>query len=195
MDKNHNFQPPLLPVQWTSAYITYWSPMKQGNFISSGSVWFDYESEVYRIDGIFNPWDVEKTGYQLWMSEVTFYGQGKSLVSKLPYHIKQENDVTAAFNYDVAELEGQEVKANNSIVPRDILITGKATFQGTEKILGMEVDCWEFERDNPFNMHRFYLKKGSNELVRMQQFKNGQMLIRDLPNPSTDQIDQKVFKY
>jgi hypothetical protein len=169
--------------------------MKRGNFISSGYVWFDYELDVYRIDGIFNPWDVEKTGYQLWMSEVTFYGQGKSYIYKLPYHIKREGSVTEPFDYDVSEIEFQKVEVNNSIVPRDILMTGKAALKGTDEILGMEVDCWEFDKDNPFKMHRFYLKKGSNELVRMQQFKNGQMLIRDLPNLSTEQIDQNVFKY
>lgn len=190
---NKKIQPPFLPTQWNAAYITYWSPMNKENFISSGFVWFDYELEVYRIDGIFNPWDVEKTGYQLWMSEITFYGQGKSYVYKLPYHIKDVASVEEPFEYEVGELEDRVVEAHSSILPRDILISGKATLKGTEKILGIEVDCWQFDQENPFNMDCFYLKKGSNELVRMKQFKNGQLLIRDLPNLSTQQINRTIF--
>lgn len=194
-NNNNNVKTYLLPIQWNSAYITYWSPMKKENFISSGYVWFDYKLQVYRIDGIFNPWDIDKNGYQLWMSEITFYGQGKSHVYKVPYYIKQEDTITELFNYETAEVEVYEVEVNKVIIPRDILIIGKANLKRTDKILGMEVDCWEFDKNNPFNMQRFYTKKGTTELVRMQQFKNGQILIRDFPNLSTEPIEQKIFNY
>ncbi|BAZ10753.1 hypothetical protein NIES4071_25770 [Calothrix sp. NIES-4071] len=191
--KTNKSQPPLLPKQWFASYVTFWAPMKKENFISSGCVWFDYELEVYRIDGIFNPWDVEKTGHQLWMSEITSYGQGKSKIFKLPYHVKNLSNKNESFEYEVGNLTNDVVERHNSIVPRDILISGNAKFQGNEKIFGVEVDCWKFDSNNPFQMECFYLKKHSNELIRMTQFKNGQLLIRDLPVFSTQTIDQTIF--
>lgn len=192
MKNNNNIQASLLPIQWHSSYITYWSPMQKGNFISSGYVWFDYQLEAYRIDGIFNPWDVDKNGYHLWMSEITFYGHRKSRIYKVPYHIKGKDNISEFFHYETAEVEINESEGNKPIIPRDILIVGKAKFKQPNNILGMEVDCWEFD-NNILNMQYFYTKKNTEELVRMQQFKNGQLLIRDFPNFSTEPIDQKIF--
>ena len=70
-------QPPLLPAQWFASYVSYWQPMAPGDEITSGSCWFDYGRKAFRIDRLFNPWD-KSTGYRLWMSEIGFYGEGKT---------------------------------------------------------------------------------------------------------------------
>lgn len=190
--KTENHQAPLLPDQTTSAFVTHWFPMKKENFISSGNVWFDYELKAYRIDGLFNPWDVEKMGYQLWMSEICLYGQGINYKYTLPYHIQHLSGISE-YNYQVSEIKASEVDADVSILPQDILVLGKAELKATKKLLGFDVDCWEFDKENVFNITCFYLKTGKNELVRMEQIKNGQLLIRDFPNLSTEKIDKEVF--
>jgi len=45
--------PPLLPMQWSSAYVSYWTPMQEDDQITSGYCWFDYARNICRIALVF----------------------------------------------------------------------------------------------------------------------------------------------
>jgi hypothetical protein len=184
---------PLLPASYFSAFVTYWLPMNGGKFMSSGNVWFDYGAKCFRIDGLFNPWDVESTKQHLWISELSHYGRGISYHISLAYDRVQSTGVAAEYTIESRSLKLEEVPIREAIFPQDYLQEAGATKARSGSLLGIPVDVWTLPQGNRLDIQTIYLRKDGNELVRMEQKKRGDVVIRDFPNFVSGPIDPHVF--
>jgi len=184
---------PLLPVSFTSAFVTYWSPMDRTKFISSGNMWFDYDAKCFRIDGLFNPWDVAGTKQHLWLTELSHYGEGVSYHLCLLYDRVPCPGAEPEHTIESRELTENVVPAREAIFPRDYLVETKATFGGTVSVLGLRADIWDLPASNRLGIRRVHLRHDSNELVRMEQEKRGDIVVRDFPNLVRCAIAPAIF--
>ncbi|TQF71221.1 violacein biosynthesis enzyme VioE [Pseudoalteromonas luteoviolacea] len=193
MDLNKEMTPPILPLQWNSSYISYWSPMQPEEHITSGYCWFDYGKNVCRIDGLFNPWSEEKTGHRLWMSEIMYPGTNESFKSKVAYS-REHMDKQSEFSEEV--LNDEIDPCHELILMQDVLQKCNAQYQGTCEVLGFTADIWHFQRPNSKGPATYYLKAGTNELLRMVTGDpNVLASVRDFPNFNTREIDPDIFKH
>ncbi|CDG81739.1 vioE [Janthinobacterium agaricidamnosum NBRC 102515 = DSM 9628] len=182
--------PPLLPMQWSSAYLSYWSPMREEDQLTSGYCWFDYARNICRIDGLFNPWPEKETGHRLWMSEIGDARQGQSRRQKVAYARE-----TAAAGSTLREtaLEDELTPFHALFLPQAILLEGNALHGGRHTVLGQPVDAWVVQR--PARVPSvFYLQAGGNRLLRMVTGNDPRHLsVRDFPNFCAGAIPDSVF--
>ncbi len=184
--------PPLLPAQWSSSYISYWLPMQPDEDITSGYCWFNYKNNVCRIDGLFNPWSEKETGHRLWMSEIMYPSTNESFKSKVSY---TREDMNKTSEFEAAVLDDKIDPCHELILTQDVLITCKAEYVGTSKILGHDVDEWFFQRPNGKGPATYYFICDTNHLVRMITGDPKVMAsVRDFPNFNTYKIDEEIFK-
>jgi violacein biosynthesis protein VioE len=183
--------PPLLPDHYASAFVTYWLPMDGSKFVSSGNVWFDYGAACFRIDGLFNPWDVEARKSHLWMSELSHYGAGVSYQISLLYDRVRRDAGTLSI--ESQSLLVKEVPVHEAIFPQNYLQEVGAVRTAAARVLGVDVDEWTLPAGNRLGIRRVYLRSHSNELVRMEQCKREDVVVRDFPNLVTHPIDRSVF--
>ncbi|QDE85709.1 violacein biosynthesis enzyme VioE [Myxococcus xanthus] len=182
--------PPLLPIQWSSAYVSYWSPMLRDDQVTSGYCWFDYARDVCRIDGLFNPWPEKEMGYQLWMSEVGDVARGQSLKRKMAYWKKA---TTIGDCLDGALLPNEMSSFHELFLPRAVLIDGNARHAGCDPVLGQLADVWTIERPHKAPL-TLYLQTGTNLLLRMVSGNDKQHVsVRDFPNVFVGDIPESVF--
>nr|AHE14571.1 putative VioE-like protein MarE [uncultured bacterium] len=185
-------RPPLLPErQWSSSYVSYWSPMQGGDRMTSGHVWYDYGRGVYRIDGVLNPWDEQAHGHLLWKSEINQFGAGECHTWAVAYDVPGE----AAPTYRARPLAYERTKSPGSLVPCDVLVRHEAVFVGTEQVLGFEAEGWRYERPEGRGPVTYYFRAGTRHLLRMV---NGDprlhAAIRDFPTFSEQPIPDTVFQ-
>ncbi|MBA8736169.1 violacein biosynthesis enzyme VioE [Chromobacterium violaceum] len=185
-----NREPPLLPARWSSAYVSYWSPMLPDDQLTSGYCWFDYERDICRIDGLFNPWSERDTGYRLWMSEVGNAASGRTWKQKVAYGRERtalgeqlcerpQDDETGPF----AEL----------FLPRDVLRRLGARHIGRRVVLGREADGWRYQRPGK-GPSTLYLDAASGTPLRMVTGDEASRAsLRDFPNVSEAEIPDAVF--
>lgn len=182
--------PPLLPQQWSSAYISYWLPMREEDQITSGYCWFDYGRKICRIDGLFNPWSERDTGHRLWMSEIGDAGRGLSRKQKVAY--ARETVATGVRLYETA-LPDTATPFEELFLPQAILLDGAARHDGRHTVLGQAADAWVVEQAG-MAPSVFYLQAGGNRLLRMVTGKDAQHLsVRDFPNFFAGDIPDSVF--
>jgi len=178
--------PPLLPPQWSSAYISYWSPMREEDEVTSGYCWFDYERNICRIDGLFNPWSERETGHRLWMSEIGDAGRERSRKQKVAYARQGVQLQETALPDEVAPFR-------ELFLPQAMLRDGAALHDGRHAVLGRQADAWVIERPGKARS-TFYLQAGGNHLLRMVTGNDPQHLsVRDFPNFSAADIAASIF--
>lgn len=182
--------PPLLPMQWSSAYLSYWLPMREEDQLTSGYCWFDYAHNICRIDGLFNPWSEKETGQRLWMSEIGDARQGYSRKQKVAYTRDAALD-GAALRETV--LEDELTPFDALFLPQAILLDGNARHEGRHTVLCQPADAWQIQRpDRAASV--FYLQAGGNHLLRMVTGNDAQHLsVRDFPNFFAGAIPDSVF--
>ncbi len=182
--------PPLLPMQWSSAYLSYWSPMREEDQLTSGYCWFDYARNICRIDGLFNPWPEKETGHRLWMSEIGDARHGQSRRQKVAY--ARETAAAGATLRETA-LEDELTPFHALFLPQAILLEGNARHDGRHTVLGQPADAWMVQR--PARVPSlFYLQAGGNRLLRMVTGNDPQHLsVRDFPNFFAGEIPDSVF--
>ncbi|MBR8838562.1 MAG: violacein biosynthesis enzyme VioE [Stigonema ocellatum SAG 48.90 = DSM 106950] len=182
--------PPMLPNQWSTSYISYWQPMLEEDQITSGYCWFDYNRNLCRIDGLFNPWSEKETGHRLWMSELFTPGEGQTCKTKIAYTREGMNEQNT---YLAIPLNDEVDACHELLLTQDILIRNNATYAGTHTILGMKADAWTFTRQGK-SPSTYYFKEGTNHLIRMVTGNpNQHASIRDFPNFNTEIISNNVF--
>ncbi|MDQ1829182.1 violacein biosynthesis enzyme VioE [Massilia scottii] len=182
--------PPLLPLQWSSAYISYWSPMREDDQVTSGYCWFDYARDICRIDGLFNPWPEKETGHRLWMSELGDARRGQSRKQKVAY--AREAEPAGVKLYERA-LADELTPFHELFLPQAILIDGDARHDGRHTVLGQAADAWVLERPGKA-ASVFYLQAGGNHLLRMVTGNDAQhQSVRDFPNFVAGNIAASVF--
>ncbi|RSZ60434.1 violacein biosynthesis enzyme VioE [Massilia atriviolacea] len=182
--------PPLLPAQWSSAYVSYWTPMRQEDQLTSGYCWFDYTRDICRIDGLFNPWSEQDTGHRLWMSEIGDAGRARTRKQKVAY--AREAMPTGEQLYERV-LEDELGPFPGLFLPQAILRDGDARHGGVHSVLGREADAWIVERPGKA-ASVYYLEAGGNRLLRMVTGNDAaHQSVRDFPNFATDPIPGSVF--
>lgn len=182
--------PPLLPLQWSSAYLSYWSPMREEDQLTSGYCWFDYARNICRVDGLFNPWPEKETGYRLWMSEIGDAVQGHSCRQKVAYARE-----TAAAGMTLREilLDDEVAPFHQLFLPQAILLDGKAHHGGRHTVLGRLADAW-IVAPPARAPSVFYLQAGGNGLLRMVTGNDpGHLSVRDFPNFLAGESPDSVF--
>jgi violacein biosynthesis enzyme VioE len=183
--------PPLLPAQWSSAYVSYWTPMRQDDQLTSGYCWFDYERDICRIDGLFNPWSEQDSGHRLWMSEIGDAGRARTRKQKVAYARER-----LGVGEELAErvLDDEVGAFPGLFLPRAILRDGKARHDGRRTVLGRAADAWIVELPGKAAA-AYYLEAGGNRLLRMVTGNDGQhQSVRDFPNFSSAAIPASVFE-
>lgn len=184
--------PPMLPDQWNTSYISYWQPMLEEDQITSGYCWFDYNRNVCRIDGLFNPWSEKETGHRLWMSEIVTPSEGKTRKTKIAYTRK---NVSVQSAYQAILLKDDIDECYQVLVTQDILIQNSATYAGSHLILGLKTDAWTFIQPGK-GPSTYYFKQGTNHLIRMVTGDpNEHASVRDFPNFNTQVIPDNIFAY
>ena len=185
-----HFAPPLLPLQWSSAYISYWTPMRQDDQVTSGYCWFDYARNICRIDGLFNPWPEKEHGHLLWMSEIGDARREQSRKQKVAY--ARQAQATGEQLHGTA-LADEVTPFHELFLPQAVLQDGSARHDGSHTVLGREADAWVVERaGKPPSV--FYLEAGSNRLLRMVTGNDPQHLsVRDFPKLFVGDIPDSVF--
>ncbi|OFA07153.1 violacein biosynthesis enzyme VioE [Duganella sp. HH101] len=179
-------QPPLLPMQWNSAYISYWSPMRDEDQLTSGYCWFDYARNICRIDGLFNPWPEKEKGHRLWMSEIGDVRREQSRKQKVAY-ATQESQLQAT------ALADEVTPFHQLFLPQAILLDGGARHDGRHTVLGQPADAWVVAPPGKA-ASVFYLQAGSNRLLRMVTGNDPlHQSVRDFPNFATGAISDSVF--
>lgn len=182
--------PPLLPLQWSSAYTSYWLPMREEDQITSGYCWFDYGRNICRIDGLFNPWSERETGHRLWMSEIGDARRGRSHKQKVAY---AREAVAADVRLYETALPDSVTPFQELFLPQAILVDGAARHDGRHIVLGQSADAWVVEPAGQAPSV-FYLQAGGNRLLRMVTGKDAQHLsVRDFPNFFAGDIPDSVF--
>ncbi|TDR81379.1 violacein biosynthesis enzyme VioE [Paludibacterium purpuratum] len=178
--------PPLLPQQWSSAYISYWSPMMPEDQISSGYCWFDYTRNLCRIDGLFNPWSERTTGYRLWMSET---GNASA---------RRTHKQKVAYGRDGVELSAQPLAEESALfeqlyLPQGVLREHRARHDGRHEVLGLVADAWTYQRPGK-GPATLFLKADTDLLLRMVTGDaDGHASVRDFPNLCTRSIPAWIF--
>ncbi|OHX17058.1 violacein biosynthesis enzyme VioE [Chromobacterium sphagni] len=181
---------PLLPQQWSSAYVSYWSPMQPEDQLSSGYCWFDYRRNICRIDGLFNPWSEEDTGYRLWMSETGNAASGRTRKQKVAYG--REAMAFGTVLCDIP-LDDEAGPFPQLFLPRDVLLTHDAQYVGRHMVLGQEADAWTYQRPDK-GPSTLYFQAGTGLLLRMVTGDDRQHAsVRDFPNLSTAEIPAGIF--
>ncbi|NRR29325.1 violacein biosynthesis enzyme VioE [Oxalobacteraceae bacterium] len=182
--------PPLLPMQWSSAYISYWSPMHEDDELTSGFCWFDYARNICRIDGLFNPWSERETGHRLWMSEIGDVRHGLSRKQKVAY---ASQATLAGVTLRETALEDELTPFHALFLPQTILRDGEARHDGRHTVLGQLADAWVLKR--PLKAPAlFYLQAGSNRLLRMVTGDDPHhRSVRDFPNFAAGDIADSIF--
>ncbi|KAB8047893.1 violacein biosynthesis enzyme VioE [Janthinobacterium rivuli] len=182
--------PPLLPIQWSSAYISYWTPMQEDDQVTSGYCWFDYARNICRIDGLFNPWTEKEHGHLLWMSEIGDARREQSRKQKVAYARQAE---AAGEQLQGTALADEVTPVHQLFLPQAVLPDGGARHDGRHTVLGREADAWVVERaGKPSSV--FYLEAGGNRLLRMITGNDPQHLsVRDFPNLFVGDIPDSVF--
>lgn len=182
--------PPLLPLQWSSAYISYWTPMQEDDQVTSGYCWFDYARNICRIDGLFNPWSEKEHGHLLWMSEIGDARRKQSRKQKVAY--ARQAEATGAQLQGMA-LADEVTPFHDLFLPQAVLPDAGARHDGRHTVLGQEADAWIVERaGKPPSV--FYLEAGGNRLLRMVTGNDPQHLsVRDFPNLLVGGIPDSVF--
>lgn len=182
--------PPLLPSQWSSAYISYWMPMLPEDQLSSGFCWFDYARDRCRIDGMFNPWPERETGYRLWMSEIGDARQGRSHTLKVAYgHAETAQGMQLA----PRPLGTGSMPFQQLYLPRAVLRERDARYAGRHEVLGTAVDAWTYVLPEQAAV-TLYCKVGTGLLLRMVCGDiTRHAAVRDFPNLSTEVIPDWVF--
>ncbi|MDN2701177.1 violacein biosynthesis enzyme VioE [Janthinobacterium sp. SUN100] len=182
--------PPLLPMQWSSAYISYWTPMQEDDQVTSGYCWFDYARNICRIDGLFNPWSEKEHGHLLWMSEIGDARREQSRKQKVSY--ARQAQATGEQLQGTA-LADEVTPFHELFLPQAVLLGGGARHDGRHTVLGREADAWVVERTGkPSSV--FYLEAGGNRLLRMVTGNDPQHLsVRDFPNLFVGDIPDSVF--
>nr|AHZ08839.1 VioE [Duganella sp. ZLP-XI] len=182
--------PPLLPQQWSSAYTSYWLPMREEDQITSGYCWFDYGRNICRIDGLFNPWSERETRHRLWMSEIGDARRGQSHKEKVAY---ARETVAAEVRLYETVLPDSVTPFQELFLPQTILVDGAARHDGRHVVLGQSADAWVVELAGQAPSV-FYLQAGGNCLLRMVTGKDAQHLsVRDFPNFFAGDIPDSVF--
>lgn len=183
--------PPLLPMQWSSAYVSYWTPMRQDDQLTSGYCWFDYTRDICRIDGLFNPWSEQDTGHRLWMSEIGDAGCASTRKQKVAY--AREKQATGEQLYERV-LEDEVTPFPALFLPQAVLRDGEARHGGIHKVLGRDADAWIVERPGKAAA-LYYLEAGSNRLLRMVTGNDAEhQSVRDFPNFAADPIPESLFR-
>ena len=182
--------PPLLPLQWSSAYVSYWTPMQADDQLTSGYCWFDYARNICRIDGLFNPWSEKEHGHLLWMSEIGDARREQSRKQKVAY--ARQAQATGAQLQGTA-LADEVTPFQALFLPQAVLLDGGARHDGRHSVLGRETDAWVVERTGkPPSV--FYLQAGGNRLLRMVTGNDPRHLsVRDFPNLLVGDIPDSVF--
>jgi anthraniloyl-CoA monooxygenase len=176
--------PPSFPTSWTASYVSYWQPALPDDLITSGTVWFDYDRDAFRIDGLFNPWSETEHGYRLWLSEVNRYGARTALLREVRY--THEGDSYRAQRVDT------EAPSQGCLVPRTVLRDRGARVVEAATLLGFTCVGWDFvdERRRPV---RYYMAENAR-LVRMVTGNpGGRASVRDFPTWSSAPIPNDVF--
>lgn len=182
--------PPLLPMQWSSAYISYWSPMQQDDELTSGYCWFDYARNICRIDGLFNPWSEQDTGHRLWMSEIGDVRRGQSRKQKVAY--ARQTSAAGTTLRDTA-LDDELTPFHALFLPQAILRDGDARHDGCHTVLGQLADAWVLERPDRVPS-AFYFQAGTDRLLRMVTGNDPRhRSVRDFPNFFAGDIADSVF--
>lgn len=182
--------PPLLPMQWSSAYISYWTPMQEDDQVTSGYCWFDYARNICRIDGLFNPWSEKEHGHLLWMSEIGDARREQSRKQKVAY--ARQAEATGEQLHGTA-LADEVTPFHVLFLPQTVLLDGAARHDGRHTVLGREADAWVVERAGKASSV-FYLEAGGNRLLRMVTGNDAQHLsVRDFPNLFVGDIPDSVF--
>lgn len=182
--------PPLLPMQWSSAYISYWTPMQDDDQVTSGYCWFDYARNICRIDGLFNPWSEKEHGHLLWMSEIGDARREQSRKQKVAY--ARQAGATGE-QLQATALADEVTPFHELFLPQAVLLDGSARHDGRHSVLGQEADAWVVARaGKPSSV--FYLEAGGNRLLRMVMGNDPQHLsVRDFPNLLIGDIPDSVF--
>jgi violacein biosynthesis enzyme VioE len=182
--------PPLLPLQWSSAYISYWTPMREDDQVTSGYCWFDYARNICRIDGLFNPWPEKEHGHLLWMSEIGDARREQSRKQKVAY--TRQAEASGEQLHDTA-LADEVIPFHDLFLPQAVLLDGGTRHDGRHSVLGREADAWVVERTGkPPSV--FYLEAGGNRLLRMVTGNDPQhRSVRDFPNLFVGDIADSVF--
>ncbi|MGX9712932.1 violacein biosynthesis enzyme VioE [Janthinobacterium lividum] len=182
--------PPLLPMQWSSAYVSYWTPMQADDQVTSGFCWFDYARNICRIDGLFNPWSEKEHGHLLWMSEIGDARREQSRKQKVAYARQAE---AAGEQLQGTALADEVTPFQELFLPQAVLLDGGARHDGRHTVLGREADAWVVERaGKPPSL--FYLEAGGNRLLRMVTGNDPQhQSVRDFPNLFVGDIPDSVF--
>lgn len=182
--------PPLLPLQWSSAYISYWTPMREDDQVTSGYCWFDYARNICRIDGLFNPWPEKEHGHLLWMSEIGDARREQSRKQKVAYTRQAEASGEQLHSTALAD---EVIPFHDLFLPQAVLLDGGARHDGLHSVLGREADAWVVERTGkPPSV--FYLEAGGNRLLRMVTGNDPQhRSVRDFPNLFVGDIPDSVF--
>jgi violacein biosynthesis enzyme VioE len=182
--------PPLLPLQWSSAYVSYWTPMQEDDQVTSGYCWFDYARNICRIDGLFNPWPEKEHGHLLWMSEIGDARREQSRKQKVAYARQAE---AAGEQLQGTALADEVTPFHDLFLPQAVLLDGSARQDGRHSVLGREADAWVVERTGkPPSV--FYLEAGANRLLRMVTGNDPLHLsVRDFPKLFVGDIPDSVF--
>ncbi|MDZ5636381.1 violacein biosynthesis enzyme VioE [Janthinobacterium sp. GMG1] len=182
--------PPPLPLQWSSAYISYWTPMRKDDQVTSGYCWFDYARNICRIDGLFNPWPEKEHGHLLWMSEIGDARREQSRKQKVAYTRQAEASGEQLHGTALAD---EVIQFHDLFLPQAVLLDGGARHDGRHSVLGREADAWVVERTGkPPSV--FYLEAGGNRLLRMVTGNDPQhRSVRDFPNLFVGDIADSVF--
>ncbi|RDH42580.1 violacein biosynthesis enzyme VioE [Zooshikella ganghwensis] len=187
--------PPLLPDQWSSSYISYWTPMFDEDQITSGYCWFNYIDNKCRIDGLFNPWSEKETGHRLWMSELVNASNGVTHKKKIAYtktkQHTEEKKIKLIYNAIPSPHEIND--SHELLLAKDVLIKHKATYAGKHKILNIQADSWEFYIPNK-GPATYFFKAGTNCLIRMVTGDPKlHASVRDFPTFNTEKISEFIF--
>jgi violacein biosynthesis protein VioE len=181
--------PPLLPDNWSSAYISYWQPMKPDDQLTSGYCWFDYRRNICRIDGLFNPWSERETGYRLWMTEIGNAATRRTLKRKIAYARENTADGNVLLGSPLAD---EQTPFHELFLPQSVLRDHHATHIGRHEVLGRQADGWSFERPDT-GRSTFYFRAGTDLLLRMASDNALCTSIRDFPNLSKAPIPDDIF--
>ncbi|WP_105167970.1 violacein biosynthesis enzyme VioE [Pseudoalteromonas sp. T1lg23B] len=183
--------PPKLPDNWSSSYISYWQPMLSEDDITSGYCWFDYENNVCRIDGLFNPWSEAQKGHRLWMSEVMYPSSRESFKAKVAY-TRAHTNMPSEFVESV--LDDEVDACHELILTQDVLLQCDAQFAGIHDVLGQSAEAWTFERPHGKGPATYYFVAGTNQLLRMVTGDPSvHASVRDFPNFNTLTIPASTF--
>ncbi len=180
--------PPNFPDRWSSSYISYWQPMLEEDQITSGYCWFDYNRNVCRIDGLFNPWSERKTGHRLWMSEIVKANAGLTRKSKIAYSREKYS------SYQAVPLKDDVEACHKLLLQQNVLTQNNATYVGSFSILGLETVAWTFTPPGKAPS-TYYFQQGTNHLIRMVTGDpNYHASVRDFPNFNTLIIPDSIFE-